>query len=242
MTIDFCLPAKDEERILAINANRLYNYLQSLNLSYDWKIVILVNGSSDSSWEIARALERSNNFFQAELLELRGKGRALKTYFNKSQADILIFMDIDLAVSLDSLPKLIQSVTVESCDLVIGSRLIAGAHTDRSFWRSFTSHCYNFLSRLILGHHFFDLQCGFKAVKRSLFNKLSLYLVNDSWFFDTELVIFSLLMDAKIKELPVDWQENRYNERKSKIKVMRDAWSFIFNLLLLRYRLGRIKH
>lgn len=241
MTIDFCLPVKDEENILALNANRLYNYLLSLNLSYDWKIVVLVNGSSDSSWKIAQDLEFSNDHFQAEFLELGGKGRALKTYFNKSQADILIFMDIDLAVSLNSLPGLIQSITAEPYDLVIGSRLVVGAHTDRSFWRSFTSHCYNFLSRLVLGHKFFDLQCGFKAIKRPLFNKLPSQLMSDSWFFDTELVIFSTFMEAKVKELPVDWQENRYDERKSKIRVVRDAWSFIFNLLLLRYRLGHLK-
>ena len=166
-----------------------------------------------------------------------GKGQALKTYFSKSLADILVFMDIDLAVSLDNIYDLIKPISTGACDLVIGSRLIAGAHTDRSVWRGFTSRVYNWLSRFVLGHSFCDLQCGFKAVRRTAFWQLLPYLVDGEWFFDTELVISATHLNLAVREIPVDWRENRYDQRKSKVRVMRDAWSFIRNLFRLRFRL-----
>ena len=54
--IEICLPVKNEEQILAVNTLRLVAYLELVDLPDDWKIVILVNGSEDSSWQIAQEL------------------------------------------------------------------------------------------------------------------------------------------------------------------------------------------
>ena len=238
MMIEFCLPVKNEEKILAVNARRLYDFLLAAKPSYDWRIVIIVNGSSDSSWALASQLTAEDaDHFQAEHLAIEGKGAALKKYFLLSRADILVFMDVDLAVSLKNLSGLLSPLLADQADLMIGSRLLFSSRTERSFWRSFTSRVYNLLSRFLLGHDLSDLQCGFKAMRRSLFEDLSAYLKDDAWFFDTELTAWSLERGWRVQEIAVDWQENRYDRRQSKIKVLRDAWPFVLNLLKLRRRL-----
>lgn len=234
MQVEFCLPVKNEEQILAANVGRLYNYLLTWQPSFSWRLVILVNGSQDASATISANLSQNNSRIKWEESDASGKGQALKSYFLNSPADILVFMDIDLAVSLDNLDKLIQPLLSDQADLTLGSRLLATAQTDRSFFRSFVSRAYNQLSRLLLGHGFSDLQCGFKAIKKSLFLSLAYRLRDPAWFFDTELVIWSKYVGARIKELPVNWQENRYDKRKSKIRVMTDVWPFIVNLCCLR--------
>ena len=101
---------------------------------------------------------------------------------------------------------------------------------------------YNIFSRFVLSHHLSDLQCGFKAGSRQLFQAIVPHVKNGEWFFDTELVVLALRSGARVKEVPVSWQENRYEERTSKVNIVRDSIRFALNLVLLRARLIREAH
>ncbi len=239
MTIDFCLPVRNEEKILAVNVRRLRDFLITQNYSFDWNITIIVNGSIDSSSKIADSLISKQ--IKVKTITAAGKGIALKTGFRESSADVLVFMDVDLAVALENITDLIGPMMEDKGDLIIGSRLLPKSQTARSGLRDFNSRVYNFLSRLVLQHSLSDLQCGFKAVRRTTFNQVLPFLHDDQWFFDTELVILAKHLGQRIIEIPVNWQENRYDERKSKVRVLRDSWPFIKNLFLLRVRLKEIK-
>ena len=240
MLIEFCLPIHNEEKIIESNTLKLLSYLKEQNFNFDWKIILIINGSSDNSNNIAQKLTRNNPEINLELITSPGKGQALKLYLSKSPADMLAYMDIDLAVSLKNIPALINPVIAGDYDLVIGSRLLPEATIKRSFLRELSSQSYNFLSRLILGHSFSDMQCGFKAIKKEVFVKIAPYIQDDKWFFDTELIAFTNNFKFKIKEIPVDWQENRYEQRTSKVKVLKDSLLFIKNLFKLKLRLIKI--
>lgn len=240
--IDFCLPARNEEKILENNAYLLAKYLQKINLLASWKIVIIVNGAGDASREIAAKLEQNNaRVFKFIYLREAGKGKALKNYFEESSADILVFMDTDLATSLENIPDLLSPILKNEKDLVFGSRLLVDSKIIRKPLRILTSKVYNFLARLILNHKFRDLQCGFKAFKKEVFYRIKPLLYDDGWFFDTELVILAKIFKYRIKEIPVEWQENRLTKRKSKINLIKDSLSFLKNLLIFRVRLFKFK-
>lgn len=240
MLVDFCLPVKNEEDILEAHALKLYNYLKSKEINYDWRIIIIVNGSNDNSLKIAQDLESRypTNFKYKNILS-GGKGLALKEYFKESQADILAFMDIDLAVTLDSLPDLINPILSGETDLVAGSRLLPESKINRSPLREFGSTNYNRLSRRLFKNNLTDLQCGFKAFTKDLYRDLAKYLRDDKWFLDTELMILAKHFGYKIKEIPVDWQENRYRKRISKVKKT-EAYVFVKKLLKLKKHLKQI--
>jgi len=111
MKVEFCLPVYNEEKILAESCQKLYNFLLNQNFNFSWQIVIVINGSSDQSPLIAQklSLEFTEKINFENIIEL-GRGQALKRYWLKSSADILVFMDIDLAVSLEAIPKLIEPI------------------------------------------------------------------------------------------------------------------------------------
>ena len=231
MLIDFCLPVRNEEKILVTNARRLKDFLINKNWPFTWRIIIIINGSQDASAELAIKMQKEDpQRVQALIISDGGKGLALKKCFSESLADFLVFMDIDLAVSLDNLPELIEPLINNQSDLVFGSRLLLGSKTERSFYRESSSRLYNSLSRLVLRHHFSDLQCGFKAIRREAFNRITPFLKDDHWFFDTELIILLKKFNYRLLEIPVDWQENRYDERTSKIRAFRDGWHFFSNI------------
>jgi len=242
MLIDFCLPIKNEALILSNSLNKLISYCERAGFNFSWRIIGVINGSSDASADILRDFKRRWPG-QIDFIEVTeaGRGRALKKYWSASSADVFSYMDCDLAVSLDNLPALIRPLVNNEADLAIGSRFAAGSAIRRSLLREFISQAYSLLSRFLLNHKIADLQCGFKAVRRGTFQRIKPYLIDDYWFFDTELTLLALHFDFRVKQVPVDWQENRYQRRPSTVKIWRDSWDFLKNLIFFRRRLKKIK-
>ncbi|MDO8667994.1 MAG: glycosyltransferase [bacterium] len=238
--VEFCLPIYNEEKIIESNVERLIKHLRQYDSGWFWKIVLITNGCTDNSWTVANKLTRLYpGLISAVNFPLAGRGRALRQYYITSQADVLAYMDIDLAVSLDNIPPLINPIINNQADLTIGSRLLHESKIERSFLRELSSQSYNFLSRLILRHHLSDLQCGFKAIRTDVFKKISSYIQDDRWFFDTEMIAYCLHLGYCVKELPVDWSENRWNQRKSKVNLIKDSLKFIYKLIELKIRLTK---
>lgn len=242
MRVDFCLPIKNEEDILENNFLSLLNYLERANYDFDWKIIGIVNNSSDDSETICKALKESfPEKIDFLIIEKVGKGGAIKNYWRQSEADILTFMDADLAVSLNDIDNLIEPIINKNADLVIGSRFLKGSKVERSLKRKLISRFYVIISQLIIPHQAIDLQCGFKAISKSGFKKIEKFLFDDYWFFDTELVITAERNNLSVLEIGVSWQEKRQDIKKSKIKIIKDGYSFVRNLFAFKKRLAKIK-
>jgi hypothetical protein len=78
-----------------------------------------------------------------------------------------------------------------------------------------TSRCYAFLLRFFLGFRIVDAQCGFKAVKRKVYQKLVPSVKDREWFFDTEILFHAQKDEMKVKELPVRWIEDKQTKVKN---------------------------
>jgi glycosyltransferase involved in cell wall biosynthesis len=242
MRVEICLPVKDEEKILADNLQRILDFCLKANLNFEWKIIGLVNGSSDKTAQIFSEFKQKNPSY-VDYVELSqpGKGRAIREYWLNSTADILAYLDIDLAVLPNQLPELLLPIINEEADLVIGSRLMPESKTNRSLFREATSRSFNSLVSILLPNKVSDLQCGFKAVKREVFNRIVKEAKDNYWLFDTELIVLSYYYGFRVKEIPVSWDENRYQKRVSKVKIIRDMGKFLKGLFLLRIRLYFIR-
>jgi putative flippase GtrA len=241
MLVEICIPAKNEELILRSNVLRLISFLKEKNFNYSWQIIVIVNGSTDKSKDIIEKIEKENkDFLKIKNIKEGGKGRALKTYFSESIADILVFMDADLSASLDDLESLINPLVCENFDISMGSRLLSESKIDRSFLRRTYSVLYNIFSRFVLGHDFSDLQCGFKAFTKKVVKHILPMVKDDNWFFDTEFIVLSKHFGYKIKEIPIDWKENRYFRRKTTISIFA-IFYFIKNTFLFKEDLKRLE-
>jgi glycosyltransferase involved in cell wall biosynthesis len=236
MNIDFCIPVYNEEVIFDANSERIWQFLQKAALPYDWRLVFIVNGSLPA---FVAQVQKFVAIHQPQITCLvipeAGKGRAIKAYFNISNADILVYMDIDLAVGLEALSRLVSPVIHGEADLVFGSRMLPLSVRSRSRLRESSSRAYLIFSRWLLKHRFSDLQCGFKAIRASVWQQISPLIKNNAWFFDTELIYYAQKSGFTLQEIAVDWSENRYSTRHSKIK-MSDAWRFITETIALRRR------
>ncbi len=237
MSLEILIPVYNEESILEANAKLVADYCQK-NFS-DWQLTLIINGSSDNSLVIAQRLAAICPQITAINLSQGGKGHALKHGLTKSSADIVLYMDIDLAVSLEAVVPLVALLN-QNHPIAIGSRLLPASRTDRSFVRNCSSKIYNHLASFILGTKISDWQCGFKAVNRSTVKSIIPLIKDDHWFFDTEFLALAHHFHLPTTELPINWSENRYAKRQSKIRLTHDSFVFLKNLCKLKLRLKKL--
>lgn len=233
--VSLVLPVYNEEDVLTRNVRMLQSFLLA-NLPYRLELVIAENGSNDHTLEIAHQLKAQYPAIQVLAFPQKGRGRALKEAWSLSRADILSYMDADLATDIHAFPALIEPLVNGRCDLAIGSRLLRPELTKRGFKRELLSRGYNALLKKLLHTSFSDAQCGFKAITRKAANELLPLVKSTDWFFDTELLVWAQWLNRRILELPVSWIDNR----PSHVKVLRTVAEDLRGILRLRRRLGRI--
>ncbi|MBI3665241.1 MAG: glycosyltransferase family 2 protein [Acidobacteria bacterium] len=222
VTVDVVIPVLNEAHVLEKSVERVRRFLER-NFPYTWRIVIVENGSTDGTFWIAEALNARYSDVAFLHLAQPGRGQALRCAWMESKADVVCYMDVDLSTDLSELSKLIRAIIEEEYDIAIGSRLLKASQTKRSWKREIISRLYNIFVKAVLSTRFSDAQCGFKAVTREVVDRIVPQVENQSWFFDTELLVRAEKQGYKIKDIPVVWKE----DDDSRVKILPTAWEDI---------------
>ncbi|GAA5075745.1 dolichyl-phosphate beta-glucosyltransferase [Streptomyces similanensis] len=205
--IDIVVPVFNEEADLEPGVRRLHAHLRA-TFPYPFRITVADNASTDDTPRIAARL--ADELPEARWLRLteKGRGRALRTAWSRSDAPVLAYLDVDLSTELTALLPLVAPLVSGHSDIAIGTRLAPGARVVRGPKREVVSRCYNVILRTALGVGFSDAQCGFKAVRREAAERLLPLVRDPEWFFDTELLVLAERAGLRIHEVPVDWVDD----------------------------------
>ena len=207
LDVEIVIPVHNERLALEGSVRMLHGYL-SATFPFSWQITIVDNASTDGTLQIARRLMYELPEVGAMHLPARGRGRALRTAWSVSRAQVLAYMDVDLSTDLNAVLPLVAPLISGHSDLAIGTRLARSARVTRSRTRELISRCYNRLLRLALRARFSDAQCGFKAIRAGAAAELLPLVEDEAWFFDTELLVLAQRRGLRIHEVPVDWVED----------------------------------
>ena len=230
------LPTYNEEKILKSSVLKLLDFCQKNLGNYDWQILIADNGSTDKTPQLVQELTQIYPQVLYFHINKKGRGYALKRSFLGYQADICCYMDVDLSTGLMVLPSLLEAIE-NGFDIAIGSRYLIDSKVKRSFFRYLYSVVYIKLAQFLLKSKITDFQCGFKAVNQRMVQDILPKVQDDKWFFDTELLILAERQGYKIKEIPVEWLDQRFEERRSKVKILRTITSYLKDVFRLKKRL-----
>jgi glycosyltransferase involved in cell wall biosynthesis len=216
--IDIAIPVYNEERGLEASVRTLHAYLAA-HIAYAARITIVDNASTDGTAAIGKRLARDLDGVRFLRLEQKGRGRALRTAWLDSDAEIVAYMDVDLSTNLDALRPLLEPIVEGRADITIGSRLTPGADVTRGLKRECISRVYNLLLRVALHARYRDAQCGFKAVRTGVARELLPMVRDQGWFFDTELLTVAQWLGLRVVEIPVTWTE----DTDSRVKIASTA-------------------
>lgn len=232
MNIDICIPAFNEEKIIAESARRVMSVLAQIP-GARYRLVVADNGSTDQT---AAAARRALGV-EVLAVPVRGKGAAVREAARASSADVFGFIDADLSADPEDIPRLLEVLAQGKSDIVIGSRLLDTSAVTRDWMRTLSSRIFNMLRKMILGISVRDTQCGLKLMNGKGRVVLA-SCVEMGWFLDMEFLARAERSGLSVREMPVFWQEHRFPGRESKLKLFRDSLGAVRAMLRIRRRLA----
>jgi putative flippase GtrA len=205
--LDVTIPVYNEERDLEQCLRRLHAYLSN-SFPHTFRITVADNASTDSTLQAAERVARELREVTVIHLAEKGRGNALRRVWLASQSPVLAYMDVDLSTDLAALGPLLAPLISGHSDLAIGTRLTRSSRVVRGPKREFISRGYNFLLHSLMGAHFTDAQCGFKAIRADVAQQILPHTLDNAWFFDTELLVLAEKCGLRVYEVPVDWTDD----------------------------------
>ena len=234
MHIEITIPALNEESTLKKNVEIVLAFFEEFEKKNNIKASLSIadNGSTDKTEQIARSLvELHKEKIRYIKIPQQGIGIALKTSWLSSQADIVGYMDLDLATDLNHLNDVVAAIS-NGADIACGTRLVKKSKVvGRTLIREIVSRGFNFILKLLLNVKFSDGMCGFKFMTREISKKLiDTEVMNDSWFFGTEILLIAQWFNLKIVEIPVKWVDTP----ATKVKIFPLSILYIKRMFELR--------
>jgi len=171
MDISIIIPFIDEQESLPELVQWIEKVTGENNLSYE--IIMVDDGSTDSSWNIVQALRKINSHIKGIKFQRNyGKSAALNEGFRAAEGDVVITMDADLQDSPDEIPELRRMVLENGYDLVSGWKK---RRYDNTFTKNIPSKFFNSVTRKVTGIKLHDFNCGLKAYRKKVVKSVEVY-------------------------------------------------------------------
>ncbi len=230
--LSIIVPAFNEERRLPGTMDTLASVLGQWPFSCE--VLIVVEESGDTTLEIARRAAAADPRFRVIAPGVhRGKGHAVRLGMLEAGGEIALFMDADLSVPLEEVPRVLAIFEQQpETSVVIGSRKHAGSEiVKRQSWlRQRMGEAFNRILRAMADLPFRDTQCGFKAFRREAAQALFSRQTLDGFAFDVEVLLLAQQRGLKITEMPVRW----INSEDSRVRIVRDSLTMLRDTIKVR--------
>ncbi len=179
-----------------------------LKEGFSYEILMIDDGSRDSSWSIVKSLAEKNTAIRGISFRRNyGKSAALFHGFKAAEGRVVVTMDADLQDSPEEIPEMYRMVVEEGYDIVSGWKK---QRFDNKLTKNLPSKLYNATARRITGIKLHDMNCGLKAYRNEVVKNIEVY-------GEMHRYIPYLAKNAgfdKITEKPVQHQKRKYGKSK----------------------------
>ena len=225
--LSIVIPAYNEEHRLPDSLDKILSWMQTA--PYEVEIIIVENGSSDRTTEIAEAYAREHPQIRVIHSE-KGKGAAVRTGFYAGRGKYLFMCDSDLSMPISEVEKFLPP-HLDGYDVAIGSREAPGAQRfDEPSYRHLMGRVFNFIVRTLAVPGFSDTQAGFKMFTREAALEIFPFQTIDGWTFDVEALYVAQKQGKKIVEVPINW----YFDEDSRVDPLKDTWRMFWDVITIR--------
>jgi glycosyltransferase involved in cell wall biosynthesis len=202
--ISIIIPFYNEAENLPILYRELIDVLEKIKEPSE--VIFVDDGSTDKS---QAPNSKSQTITKIQIKKIKhktrlGKGAALNTGIKNSSGDVIIFMDGDLQDDPQDIPEFLKKID-EGYDLVNGVRTI---RKDNSIIKTY-SRLFNSFLKLVFRSPFNDINCGFKAIRKQVFNEIILYGNNFRF-----LPLAAFYKGYRVAEIPVANRPRQYGVSK----------------------------
>jgi glycosyltransferase involved in cell wall biosynthesis len=219
--VSVVVPAYNESAIIGESLDRLYSYMESLEDAYAWELVVVDDGSSDGTGELADGFAREHENVRVlhHVCNLR-LGQALRTAFANCSGDYIVTMDADLSYSPEHIGRLLATIRDTKSDIVIASPYMKGGKVTNVPWlrRKLSEWANRFLA-FACRENLKTLTGMVRAYDAQFLAGLDLKGVNVD--IHSEIIYKAMILRARVVEIPahLDWGPLKGKERRSSMKI-----------------------
>jgi dolichol-phosphate hexosyltransferase len=215
--ITILIPCHNEEQGIAkVMDNIPYHTLGKHG--FECKVIVIDNNSSDRTAEIA-ARKGARVIFE----HAKGKGNAMRKGFACIDSDTayVVMLDGDNTYDAREMLRLIEPITNDFCDVVIGSRL-GGKVTKNAFrmQNRLANWMYTFLVRRFYRANITDVLSGYFAWRRDVVVGMRDHLKSDGFSIEMEMISKLVKLGYSIYSVPITYN---VREGESKIESIKDG-------------------
>ena len=236
--VSIVMPAYNEAAIIETSLDRVYQYMETLERTYRWEIVVVNDGSADKTGELAERFARyRKNVRVYHHARNFGLGQAFRFAINHCGGDYVLMLDMDLSYSPDHIGKLLERARLTKAKIVLTSPYMEGGRVSNVPWmrRTLSTWANRFLSASIQGE-FSTLTSMVRVYDGRFLRSLNLRAMGMDVM--PEILYKALMLGARIEEIPahLDWGvvNTKKAQRRSSMRILRHTASIIVSGFLFR--------
>ena len=223
------VPVYNESRRIEHTLSLLEAWRQDFSQPTSVEILLVNDGSIDTTWEIIRS-----HFPAVRLVELEKniwKWWAVAQWVYNAFWQYSLIFDADSSTPISEIEKFLPRI--HEYEFIIGSRYTEESNVihKQNHFRRFISRMGNILIQAILIDGIRDTQCGFKLFEtdkwRAIFERQKIL----RWWFDIEMLFLARAFWFRILEIGVVWN----NDTNSRFRAIRDSGRTFFELLSIKF-------
>ena len=189
-------------------------------------IYVYDNNSTDNSDKIAKDAGAIVKYEYKQ-----GKGNVVRSMFRDITADCYIMVDGDDTYPAESACEIEKLILSNQADMVIGDRLSSTyfEENDRPFHNTGNKMVRKFIN-LFFKSDLHDIMTGMRGFS---YNFVKSFPIQSKEFeIETEMSVFALINNFKIKEIPVEYRD-RIEGSESKLNTYRDGYKVLMMIAAL---------
>lgn len=200
------------------------------------EVIVVDDDSPDGTWQIVQQMaEHDSRIRLVHRTHVRGLTSALREGIHHARGSVVAWMDCDLSMPPEVLPLLLAET--DHVDLAVGSRYVSGgADVGHSLVGRLFSRTINLMASLLLGWEIKDYTSGFMAVRRGVFDQITLQ--GDYGEYCIDLLARARRLGFTIREVPYQCVPRIRGESKTATSVLgyiSRGWNYVVTVFRLRF-------
>lgn len=192
-------------------------------------VVVVDDASPDGTGQVAEELARSypgkmSVWHRAGKFGLRSAYLEAFQIAWQSRAEAVAQMDADFSHDPAVLPRMVERL--QDCDVVFGSRYVAGGAVDERWpiWRKALSAWGNFYARTILNLPLRDVTTGYRLWRAEALQAMPLERIGASGYvFLVEMAYLAHCLGYRIAEVPIYFADRQRGKSKMSLSIQLEA-------------------
>jgi dolichyl-phosphate beta-glucosyltransferase len=227
LDLSIVIPAFKEEAKIGVDIDAAFAFLAQERLRGE--VIVVDDGSPDNTAAVARSsMAKYPDLHVLSYVPNRGKGHALRYGIARARGRNVLFADAGLCVPYPIAKIALAMLDMRMCDVANGSRRMRGSvKKAQPLYRQLGSQAFGVIIHTFMGipRYISDTQCGFKAYRLDVAQRLYGESFTDGFMFDTEIILRALKEGYAILEFPVVWEndaDTRFNPRTGSLRLLKE--------------------